>query len=181
MRAFTTLLCLPLTLVASLARGAEPAQVFRGATVLTVTRGEIADADFVVQDGKFVALGKHGEVEVPAGSQVHHLDGKVVIPGLVDTHSHIGIYPRPQVEAHQDGNEMTGAVQAGTMPIPVGDPQGGTGGGWGEHSGRGRAGGRGAESAAQLSPGPAGLVTGDLLLQDGGEQDVPHPADGAQA
>ena len=117
MRAFTRLLCLPLILRAAAALGAEPAQVYRGATVLTVTRGEIGDADFVVQDGKFVAVGKRGAVEVPAGSEIHHLDGKVVIPGLVDTHSHIGIFPRPQVEAHQDGNEMTGAVQAGIRAI----------------------------------------------------------------
>src|SRR5438270_5638118 len=117
MRAFTTLLCLALTLLAIAARGAEPAQVYRGATVLTVTRGEIADADFVVIDGKFVAVGKRGEVEVPAGSEIHHLDGKVVIPGLVDTHSHIGIYPRPTVPAHQDGNEMTGPVQPGLRAI----------------------------------------------------------------
>jgi len=84
---------------------------------LTVGRGEITDADFVVQDGKFVAVGKRGEVAIPAGSDVHHLEGKVVIPGLVDTHSHIGIYPRPAVEAHQDGNEMTGAVQAGIRAL----------------------------------------------------------------
>ena len=75
------------------------------------------DADLVVQDGKFVAVGKRGEVAIPAGAEVHHLDGKVVIPGLVDTHSHIGIYPRPAVEAHQDGNEMTGAVQAGIRAL----------------------------------------------------------------
>ncbi len=54
---------------------------------------------------------------MPAGARIHNLDGKVVIPGLVDTHSHIGIYPRPAVEAHQDGNEMTGAVQAGIRAL----------------------------------------------------------------
>ena len=80
---------------------------------MTVSRGEIRDADFVVQDGKFLAVGQRGEVAIPAGAEIHNLDGKVVIPGLVDTHSHIGIYPRPAVEAHMDGNEMTGAVQAG--------------------------------------------------------------------
>ncbi len=42
---------------------AEPAvQVYRGATVLTVSRGEISDADFIVQDGKFVAVGQRGDV-----------------------------------------------------------------------------------------------------------------------
>ncbi len=95
--------------------GSEPVVVYRGATVLTVTRGEIADADFVVRDGKFIAVGKRGKVAIPDGSVVHHLDGKIVLPGLVDTHSHIGIFPRPAVAAHADGNEMTGPV-AGRHP-----------------------------------------------------------------
>ena len=98
---------------ATSASGQGPAQAYRGATVLTVTKGEIADADFVVRDGRFIAVGKRGEVTIPEGAEVRHLEAKVVIPGLVDTHSHIGIYPRLQVQAHSDGNEMTGPVQSG--------------------------------------------------------------------
>jgi imidazolonepropionase-like amidohydrolase len=97
--------------------GAEPARVYRGATVLTVTRGEVADADLVVRGGKFVAVGKRGEVAVPEGAEVVDLAGEVVIPGLVDTHSHIGIYPKPGIEAHQDGNEVTGPVQPGLRAL----------------------------------------------------------------
>jgi hypothetical protein len=115
MRALSPLFLLPVILMVrspGVLSAEGPAHVYRGATVLTVGHGEITDADFVVQDGKFLAVGKHGEVAIPAGAEVYHLEGKVVIPGLVDTHSHIGIYPRPAVAAHQDGNEMTGAVQA---------------------------------------------------------------------
>jgi imidazolonepropionase-like amidohydrolase len=103
----------------------RPAEVFRGATILTVTRGEIADADMVVRDGKIIAVGRRGEVEIPDGAKVHDLAGKIVIPGLVDTHSHIGIYPRPSIDAHSDGNEMTGAVQPGLRAMDSiwpGDP-----------------------------------------------------------
>ena len=95
----------------------EPAQVYRGATVMTVSQGEITDADFVIEGGRFVAVGERGDVAIPAGAEVHHLEGKVVIPGLVDTHSHIGIFPRPAIEANMDGNEMTGAVQAGIRAL----------------------------------------------------------------
>jgi imidazolonepropionase-like amidohydrolase len=45
------------------------------------------------------------------------LAGKTIIPGLVDTHSHIGIYPRPAVPANSDGNEMSGPVQPGLRAI----------------------------------------------------------------
>src|SRR5262249_47560579 len=43
--------------------------------------------------------------------------GKTIIPGLVDTHSHVGIYPKPAVPAHSDGNEGSGAVQSGLRAI----------------------------------------------------------------
>ncbi|MDR3637298.1 MAG: amidohydrolase family protein [Isosphaeraceae bacterium] len=95
----------------------SPAQVYRGATVLTVAKGEIADADLVIKEGKIVAVGKRGDVEVPDGAAIVDLKGKTIIPGLVDTHSHIGIYPRPAVEAHADGNEMTGPVQSGIRAL----------------------------------------------------------------
>ncbi|AGA31173.1 amidohydrolase family protein [Singulisphaera acidiphila] len=100
------------------AHGDEPTlQVFRGATVLTAAGGEIADADLVVRGGQIVAIGKRGEVDVPNGAQIEDVAGKVIIPGLVDTHSHIGIYPKPGIEAHSDGNEMTGPVQSGIRAL----------------------------------------------------------------
>src|SRR4029077_3707875 len=51
------------------------------------------------------------------GAEIRDLKGAVIIPGLVDTHSHIGIYPRPGVTAHSDGNEMSGPVQSGVRAI----------------------------------------------------------------
>jgi imidazolonepropionase-like amidohydrolase len=93
------------------AKAQERVVVYRGATVLTGTKGEIADADLVVTGSKIAAVGKRGTVAIPEGAEVIDLTGRVMIPGLVDTHSHIGIYPRPQIEAHQDGNEGSGPVQ----------------------------------------------------------------------
>ena len=97
--------------------GDEPAQVYRGATVLTVARGEIADADLVVREGRFIAVGNRGEVAIPEGAEVLNLEGKFVIPGLVDTHSHIGIFPKPSIEANADGNETSGPVQSGIRAL----------------------------------------------------------------
>jgi imidazolonepropionase-like amidohydrolase len=99
--------------------------VLRGATVLTVSGGEIVDADLVIDKGKIVGVGKRGQVDLPSDAQVRDVAGKIIVPGLVDTHSHIGIYPRPSIEAHSDGNEMTGATQPGIRAIDSiwpGDP-----------------------------------------------------------
>jgi imidazolonepropionase-like amidohydrolase len=41
---------------------------------------------------------------------VHDVVGRVLIPGLVDTHSHVGLYPRPAVPANADGNELSNPV-----------------------------------------------------------------------
>ncbi|MGH0034131.1 MAG: amidohydrolase [Myxococcota bacterium] len=84
---------------------------FVGARVLTVSHGAIDPGTVVVRDGRIAAVGPQAGVEVPAEARVHDLSGRVLIPGLVDTHSHIGIYPRPLVPAHLDGNDPSKAVQ----------------------------------------------------------------------
>src|SRR4029077_21132906 len=57
------------------------------------------------------------KVPIPKDAIIRDVSGKVIIPGLVDTHSHVGIWPRPGVPAHSDGNEMTGPVQPGLRAI----------------------------------------------------------------
>ena len=88
------------------------ALVLKGATLYTVTNGIVPNGILVVQDGKIVAVGPSSEVTVPDGAVVRDVSGKVILPGLVDTHSHLGVYPHPRVPANADGNETTGPVQS---------------------------------------------------------------------
>ena len=67
--------------------------------------------------GKIVAVGPADGTPVPAGARVVDLSGKTIIPGLVDTHSHIGVFSRPGVPANGDGNEGSGAVQSGVRAL----------------------------------------------------------------
>jgi imidazolonepropionase-like amidohydrolase len=64
--------------------------VFRGATVLSIVGAPIEQGVVVVQGGKIVSVGTAASVRVPAGAIEIDLKGKVLMPGLVDTHSHIG-------------------------------------------------------------------------------------------
>lgn len=65
-------------------------QAFVGATLHPVDGPIIEDGVLVVEDGVFVAVGPRADTPVPAGARVVELSGRHVIPGLVDTHSHIG-------------------------------------------------------------------------------------------
>lgn len=64
--------------------------VFDNARVIPISGPEIAQGRVVIQHGKIVAVGAFGAVAIPAGAARIECAGKVVMPGLVDTHSHIG-------------------------------------------------------------------------------------------
>jgi Tol biopolymer transport system component len=63
--------------------------VLRGGTAITMKGDEIIpNADIVVTDNRIVAIGKHGQVTIPAGAVVKDIKGETVMPGLVDVHAH---------------------------------------------------------------------------------------------
>jgi imidazolonepropionase-like amidohydrolase len=96
--------------------------VYRGARIHTAAGPPIERGVLVVYKAKIVAVGPEADVQIPDGAVIRELAGKTIIPGLVDTHSHIGIFSRPQVAAHQDGNELTGPVQPGLRAIDAINP-----------------------------------------------------------
>ena len=49
---------------------------------------------------------------LPADAVVIDAAGKWITPGIIDTHSHLGVYSAPGIESLQDGNEMTSPVTA---------------------------------------------------------------------
>ncbi len=64
--------------------------VFVGAHVIPISSAEIQDGVVVVKDGKIAAIGSKGAVEIPSGATIVDASGRVLMPGLVDTHSHVG-------------------------------------------------------------------------------------------
>ncbi len=93
-----------------------------GARIHTVAGPSLTQGTLVVYKGKIVAVGPVGKVAIPKDAVVKDVSGKVIIPGLVDTHSHIGIFGRPGVPANADGNEMTGAAQPGLRALDAVNP-----------------------------------------------------------
>ncbi|MBI1951760.1 MAG: amidohydrolase, partial [Acidobacteria bacterium] len=85
--------------------------LIRGGTLLTVTHGTIENGDILIKDGTIAAIGH--KLEAPRGARVLSAAGRYVMPGIVDSHSHMGVYPWPGVDANSDGNELTDPI----MPV----------------------------------------------------------------
>ncbi len=77
-----------------------------GATVYDGRGGRIDNGTVLFENGKVVAVGG-ADLTVPAGYDRVDGKGKFVTPGVIDIHSHLGVYPSPSVDALSDGNEMT--------------------------------------------------------------------------
>jgi imidazolonepropionase-like amidohydrolase len=74
----------------SLTEAGEGVKVFRGALIYPVSGTPIDDGVLIIEKGKIVAVGPATDVDIPADTEVIDLSGKVILPGLIDTHSHIG-------------------------------------------------------------------------------------------
>ena len=79
--------------------------IIRNVTILTAAGPTIQNGAVLLQDGKIAAVG--ATVTAPADAVVIDGTGKFVTPGIIDTHSHLGVYAAPGGEALSDGNEAT--------------------------------------------------------------------------
>jgi imidazolonepropionase-like amidohydrolase len=122
--------------------------LIKNVTILDGIGGLIESGSVLMQDGKIKQVGQ--SISVPDDTKVIDGQGKWVTPGIIDVHSHLGVYPTPDAESHSDGNEMTDPVTAQA---------------WAEHSiwpqdpgfNRALAGG---VTVLQILPGSANLVGG---------------------
>jgi imidazolonepropionase-like amidohydrolase len=77
----------------------------KGGKILTITDGVIEGGTILIDGGKIVKVGKR--IKVPEEAEVIDVTGKVVMPGLIDAHCHIGIIEEKIGWAGGDVNEMT--------------------------------------------------------------------------
>ena len=78
------------TLMASTLAAQDQPHVFRGARILRVTGAAIENGALLIEGGKISAVGADGDVRVPSGAVEHDVRDRVMIPGMVDSHSHLG-------------------------------------------------------------------------------------------
>ncbi len=123
------------------------ATLLTGATILSGTGSRLENADILLRDGEIVAIGEGLSQE---GAIVVDATGRWITPGVIDVHSHLGVYPSPGTASHSDGNEATAPVTAEV---------------WAEHSVWPQDPGfvtalAGGVTALQVLPGSANLIGG---------------------
>lgn len=84
---------------------ADEVTVIKNARILTVTKGEIQQGTLVIKNGKISHVGE--PTAVPAGAVILDAAGMIITPGLIDSHSHLGLGPSGGVT---EDNEMSNPV-----------------------------------------------------------------------
>ena len=90
---------------------APPAQptLFKNATILTGDGQRFDSTDLYIEEGRISWV---GQGDTAPDTVVVDATNRWITPGLIDVHSHLGVYPSPGVAAHSDGNEATAPVTA---------------------------------------------------------------------
>jgi imidazolonepropionase-like amidohydrolase len=92
MSSFRTISCTVSFLLVPALSGAQgtPTRAFTGATLIDGTdHAPVPNATIIVRDGRVVAAGPASAVKLPAGAQRVALDGKTIIPGIINAHGHV--------------------------------------------------------------------------------------------
>lgn len=87
-----------------------PKYFLEGATILTGTGEQIDNGNLLLSEGKIEALGTN--LSAPEDAIKIDASGKWITPGIIDVHSHMGVYPNPSIRSLADGNEIVGPVTA---------------------------------------------------------------------
>ena len=85
----------------------SPKIIIKNGTVLTGTGLLLEKASVLIENNQIIAVGEDIDDDE---AQVIDAEGKWVTPGIIDIHSHMGVYPAPGLRSLSDGNEATSPV-----------------------------------------------------------------------
>lgn len=91
-----------------------------GAMLLPISHPPVANGTILVRDGKIVAIGQN--VAIPSGCRIIDGRGKVVTPGLIDAHTHLGVYAEQLDWSGEDVNEISHPATPGLDVIDALNP-----------------------------------------------------------
>tara|TARA_R110001592_G_scaffold193665_2_gene440943 strand:- start:436 stop:1800 length:1365 start_codon:yes stop_codon:yes gene_type:complete len=85
--------------------------LIKNGTVLTITKGTLANTDVLIKDGKISRIGKN--LKAPNGVQEIDATGKFIMPGIIDAHSHIALS-----SVNEGTSQVTAEVNMGDVIDP---------------------------------------------------------------
>lgn len=71
----------------------------------TMEKKIIEKGTILIDDGKIAAVGK--SIKIPANAETIDVEGKMITPGFIDAHTHVGIDEEVHAPVGDDCNEMT--------------------------------------------------------------------------
>ena len=84
----------------------SPRILIKNANILTGAGELLESSSILIENNKIVSLGK----DDTSATEIIDAEGKWVTPGIIDIHSHMGVYPAPSLRGNSDGNEATSPV-----------------------------------------------------------------------
>lgn len=77
----------------------------QGAKILTMANQTYEKGSILIEKGKIKAIGE--QLDIPAEAEIIHAEGKLVTPGLIDVHTHLGVLELAEGPSGTDLNELT--------------------------------------------------------------------------
>jgi imidazolonepropionase-like amidohydrolase len=85
--------------------------LLKNANIYDGEGNEFLGYDLLIKNGKIEAIGSDLDTQTEDAIE-YDLSGMWVTPGIIDLHSHMGVYSAPGVKSSSDGNESTSPVTA---------------------------------------------------------------------
>lgn len=80
----------------------------KNAKIMTVAKENFEKGNILIENGKIKEIGV--DVVAPLDAKVIDLEGKIIYPGFIDAHTHLGMWEDSIGFEGEDGNEMTDPV-----------------------------------------------------------------------
>lgn len=90
-----------------------PSTLIHGGKVMTAAGDVFEEGYVLMEEGRVVSVGTTLPKYTKETTVLEIPSHFTVTPGLIDTHSHLGVYPSPRGKAHSDGNEATSPTTPG--------------------------------------------------------------------
>ena len=84
----------------------SPRILIKNATILTGTGELLENSSILIDSNRIISIGN----DDTNNAEIIDAKGKWITPGIIDIHSHMGVYPAPSLRGNSDGNEATNPV-----------------------------------------------------------------------